>query len=111
MRNCDEELYMLDPDFPEFERDMEKLRSINVVKGDLNQNSLTVSFIDKLTDVMMDNKEDFSSYDLTQPILNGIEKVLLTYDINDKKELERMTLIITGWINMMLKNGGFYDLN
>lgn len=111
MRNCDEELYMLDPDFPEFERDMDRLREMGVVKEDLNQNSLTVSFIDKMTKVMLDNKEDFYSYDLTQPILNGIEKVLLTYDINDKKELERMTLIITGWINMMLKDGGFYDLN
>lgn len=102
---------MLDPDFPEFEHDMEKLRTLGIIKGDSKGNSLTVKFIDQLTENMIENKEDFSSYDLTQPILNSIGKILLTYDITDKKEMERMTLIITGWINMMLKNGGFYDLN
>lgn len=102
---------MLDPNFPEFERDMEKLRTLGIINGDSKSNSLTVKFIDQLAEHMMKNKEDFYSYDLTQPILNGIEQVLLTYDLTDKEELKRMTFIITGWINMMLKEGGFYDLN
>jgi hypothetical protein len=110
MWNCHEELHMLDPNFPEFENDMKKLRAIGIVTGDSKNNSLTVKFIDQLTEQMIENKEDFYSYDITQPILNGIEKILLTYDITDS-EKQRMTLIITGWINMMLKDGGFYDLN
>lgn len=111
MRNCDEELYMLDPDFPEFERDMKRLRTLGIVNGDSKNNSLTVKFIDQLTEHMIENKEDFFSYDLTQPILNGIEKILLTYNITNNEEKQRMTFIITGWINMLLKDGGFYDLN
>jgi len=102
---------MLDQDFPDFKDDMITLRKLGVIKGNDEANSLTVGFIDRLIKYMIDNNEEFYEYDLTEPILRGIEEVLLTYNITDKGELDRMTLIITSWINIMLQNGGFYDLN
>lgn len=102
---------MIDPNKQDFHKDMEDLRSLGIVKGSSEQNSLSVKFIDQLTQYMVENKEDFYSYDVTQPILNAVEHILLTYYELEHDQVQRMLLIITAWINMVLKDGGFYDLN
>lgn len=102
---------MIEPNKQDFYQDMEDLRSLGIIKGDSENNSLTVKFIDQLTDYMVENKEDFYTYDVTQPILNAVEHILLTNYKLEYDQVQRMILIITAWINMMLKNGGFYDLN
>lgn len=101
---------MLDKDFPEFKDDMNALRELGVIIGSDEANSLSVPFIDKLSDYMKSNPEEFAKYDMTEGMLHAIAQVLLSYNINDK-ELQRFTMIITSWIDTMLKKGGFYDLN
>jgi hypothetical protein len=101
---------LLDQDFPEFKDDMNTLRELGVIIGDDESNSLSVPFIDKLSDYMRSNPEEFTKYDMTEGILHAIAQVLSSYSIK-KEEMERFTLIITSWIDIMLKNGGFYDLN
>lgn len=102
---------MLDPEFPKFMEDLDKLKKLGVVDSNNKGNNISESFLDKLVNYMKDNPNEFMEYDLTTPILVGIEKILLTYNITDKEELERMKIIMTSWIDGMLKSGGFYDLN
>jgi hypothetical protein len=102
---------MLDPEFPLFMEDLDKLRKLGVIEGNRDTNNIGKEFIDKLVDYMKNNPNEFMDYDLTTPILVGIEEILLTYNITNKDELDRMKIIMTGWIDGMLKGGGFYDLN
>ena len=111
MWKCHEVLCMLKPNFVEFTSDLEKLKCMGVVDCTSTSNCMSVEFINKLSDYIQKHIECFIDYDLTPSILTAMEEILISYGIKDKEELKRMQFIMTSWVDSLLRQGGFYDLN
>lgn len=111
MWEFDEELCLLDPRFPRFKEDLVKLRKLGIIIGNHEGYCISPEFMNKLVKYIKEHPDNFLEYDLTQPMLVGVNEILTDYNIINNIELKRMLLIMASWIDGVLKGGGFYDLN